>query len=84
VLVVDAGTGEPLAAIQVADTTVGDVDFSPDGKTLAAATLDGFLYVFALDPGQLVDLVRTRVLRTFTEAECATYDIDPCPALVGS
>ena len=81
VLVVEAGTGEPLAAIQVADTTVGDVDFSPDGKTLAAATVDGFLYVFALDSELLLDLARTRTLRTLTGAECATYDIDPCLAL---
>ena len=79
VLVVDAGTGEPLADIQVADVAVGDVDFSPDGETLAAATIDGWLYVFVLDSGQLVDLARTRTLRTLTEAECATYDIDPCP-----
>ncbi len=84
VLVVDAGTGEPLTAIQVADVAVGDVDFSPDGETLAAATLDGSLYVFALDSEQLLDVARTRTLRTFTEAECETYDIDPCPALAPS
>ena len=79
VLVVDSSTGEPLAAIEVADVAVGDVEFSPDGQTLAAATIDGFLYVFALDSDRLVDLARTRTMRTLTEAECATYDIDPCP-----
>ena len=78
--VVDAGTGEPLAAIQVADVAVGDVDSSPDGEALAAATVDGLPYVFALDSEQLLDLARTRALRTLTEAEGATYDIDPCPA----
>jgi WD40 repeat protein len=80
VLVVDSGTGEPLTAIQVSDQSIGDVEYSPDGETLAVATLDGFLYVFALDSDRLVDLARSRTLRTFTQAECASYDIDPCPA----
>ena len=81
VLVVDSSTGEPLTAIQVADQGIGDVEYSPDGRTLAAATIDGSLYVLALDSDQLLDLARTRTLRTLTEAECATYGIDPCPAL---
>ncbi len=80
VLVVDSATGEVVKRIQVADVGIGDVDFSPDGSSLAASTTDGSLFIFVLDPDELVDLARNRTFRTFTKAECAAYEIDPCPA----
>ena len=35
--------------------------------------------VITLDPKDLASVGRARVTRAFTEVECLTYDIDPCP-----
>lgn len=34
-----------------------------------------------IDPDQLMASARQRLTRSFTESECSTYEIDPCPTL---
>lgn len=61
---------------------VGGVAFLESGEHIAASNqADGELRIVALDTGELLDIARTRLTRTFTETECATYRIDPCPTL---
>ncbi len=52
----------------------------PIGSRLAVSSTDGSLFVLALDPVELLDLARARVMRSLTPSECAAYGIDPCPA----
>jgi WD40 repeat protein len=62
---------------------VGGVAFLESGEHLAASSqADGELRIVTLDTGELLDIARTRLTRTFTETECATYRVDPCPTLV--
>jgi WD40 repeat protein len=42
---------------------------------------DGSVLVFTIDTEELKQIVRSRLTRGFTEEECATYDLDPCPTL---
>ena len=42
---------------------------------------DGTLRVYTLDHDELVQIAQSRVSRAFTEDECATYHIDPCPTV---
>ena len=34
-----------------------------------------------IDINELIDIARWMVTRTFTDGECATYHLDPCPSL---
>ncbi len=79
ILIVDSFTGQVVTRIQATDASVGDIDFSSDGTHLAASTTDGSFYVYVLDPVELVDLARSRTLRSLTASECAAYSIESCP-----
>jgi WD40 repeat protein len=62
---------------------VGGVAFTGDGTHLwVTDTADGELHQVTIDTGELLGIARTRLTRTFTETECATYRVDPCPTLV--
>ena len=37
--------------------------------------------IITLDPDELLHFARSRISRSFTQAECTTYSIDPCPTL---
>lgn len=52
---------------------VSGVDYSPDGRYLAAATLNGAVSVYMLEADELVEHARQRVTRAFTETECQRY-----------
>ena len=52
-----------------------------DNERLVVAPDGGGLATFTTDPGELLRLVRSSLSRGFTETECATYGIDPCPTL---
>jgi WD40 repeat protein len=61
---------------------VGGVAFTGDGTHLSVtSTATGELHRVTIDPEELFDIARTRLTRSFTETECATYRIDPCPTL---
>ncbi len=48
---------------------------------LGLAMRSGPWVTVPLDPDDLVAEVASRLIRTFTETECQTYRIDPCPTL---
>ena len=56
-----------------ADQAIVDIDYSPDGRYLAATSSDGATTVHALDIGELVQLARGRLTRGFTDEECDRY-----------
>jgi len=53
--------------------------FSPDGTRLAVSASDGTVRIYVLPIGQLVDLARARLTRTWTSAECRQYLHQSCP-----
>jgi WD40 repeat protein len=58
---------------------VASLAFSPDGKYLAAASLDKAARVYVVPPEDLLALAESRVTRTLTEEECQQYLHGPCP-----
>jgi WD40 repeat protein len=61
---------------------LGGVAFASDQRhLLVTAMASGELRVVTTDVGELLDIARERVTRTFTATECQTYGIDPCPTL---
>jgi len=61
---------------------VGGVAFIGDGRHLAVSNMaTGELLVVTIDNEELIEIARSRVTRGFTDTECATYRIDPCPTL---
>lgn len=67
-----------LFTIAREDLTAGfnagfDVGFSPDGTRLASTAADGRLRVFVLPIGELLEMARGHVGRTFTDQECRQY-----------
>jgi len=78
----DAATGEELLVLIHGAGVIYDVDFSPDGSRLVStADTNGLTRVWALELDDLIQIANERLTRTFTEAECEIYDIDPCPVL---
>lgn len=63
------------------DGAMGAVEFTDDGNLIVANMATGVLEVVAIDTDMLLDIARSRVRRTFTDTECDTYRIDPCPTL---
>ena len=62
--------------------TVGGVDFVGDtGHLLVTAVETGELRKVTSDTEELLEIARSEVTRGFTETECTTYHIDPCPTL---
>lgn len=69
--------------IRVGDTQVQGVAFVDDDH-LAVAPEDGGVSVYALDPDELLGIVRASLTRGFTTTECARFNFgDDCPTLAG-
>jgi len=47
--------------------------FSPDGRTLATASLDGTARVYVVPPEDLLALARSRLTRPLNLEECQKY-----------
>jgi WD40 repeat protein len=78
----DLESGDLLAEIQVSETDrVQAVEFVDSDTKIIATLRGGPAFVFAIDSEDVIALGRSRIVRSFTEDECATYDIDPCPTL---
>ena len=81
----DLATFEKIDEMHVAGTLENGLFSSAllDSSTLAVAGGvfgdEKQLLLFALDPNDLIDQAVTRLTRGFTDSECATYGIDPCP-----
>jgi WD40 repeat protein len=79
----DAESGQELLTLRHSGPVDG-VAFRPDGKRLATASEgeDRGVRVYALDLGELLNLARSRVTRTFTPEECQGYfQSETCPPL---
>jgi WD40 repeat protein len=55
--------------------------FRPGGTHIVSRSVDGVLRLFTIDTDELIDIARSRLTRTLTIDECATFGIDPCPTL---
>jgi WD40 repeat protein/serine/threonine protein kinase len=69
----DASTGRQLLTLTGSTQGMTSVAFSPDGTRLAVSAKDGTVRIYVLPTGQLVDLARARLTRTWTSAECRQY-----------
>jgi WD40 repeat protein len=76
----DAESGLPLLSLGGQTDPVGGIVCSPDGGYLATAGFDGTVRVYAVEPGRLLALARSRLTRSFTLEECQTYlHRETCP-----
>lgn len=75
----DTATGELLLVLRD-DPGPTSVSFSPGGKHLMVTGILG-AHIYLTDTAELVDLAKTRLIRGFTDQECVTYSIAPCPTL---
>jgi len=75
----DIETGKQLQAIPFHET-IQNIEFLEERHLLVTSLTGSVLHV-TIDVDELVALARIRVTRTFTQGECDTYRIDPCPTL---
>jgi WD40 repeat protein len=76
----DVRTGEELMTFTGSKALIAAVAFGPDGKRLAASSLDGTVHVYTLDPLELLEITRQRVVRSLTSEECQRYlHQETCP-----
>ena len=76
----DTSTGMELLRLGGATRAVQSVAFSPDGTRLAAGSADGTVRIYILPLNQLVSMARSRLMRSWTPAECSEFlHVDLCP-----
>lgn len=78
--VVDLASGEILETYPLPGSDLTNVEFLDDQHLLVTDRF-GPVEVLTLDTDELIAKARTRVSRGFTEQECETYRLDPCPTL---
>jgi WD40 repeat protein len=76
----DAQTRELIQAIPYGKTSVNLVHFLDDGHLLVIPQ-GRPAAVVTTDISELIYIARSRIPRGFTDDECATYHLDPCPNL---
>jgi WD40 repeat protein len=76
----DTRTSELTQAIPFGDGVVTFVHFLTNDHLLAIPSGRPAL-TMTIDINELIDIARWKVTRTFTDGECATYHLDPCPSL---
>lgn len=76
----DSRTGDLIQTIPVGDTRVSVSSFLEE-QHLLVIPVDRPAMVVTIDVSELIDIARSQVTRSFTEGECTTYHIDPCPTL---
>jgi serine/threonine protein kinase/DNA-binding SARP family transcriptional activator/WD40 repeat protein len=76
----ELASGAPLQAFSLGETSAQDVEFLDDHHLLVRGK-NGPILEYTLDTDQLLEIARGRVTRGFTQTECQTYQIDPCPDL---
>ncbi len=76
----DLGSGAALQAFSPGEGRAQDVEFL-DERHLAVRGEFGSILIYTLDTDELLKIARHRLTRSFTQTECQTYYIDPCPDL---
>jgi WD domain, G-beta repeat len=76
----DTKTGEVTQEIDFGGLQLQGVGYI-DRTHLAVSPQGGGLLIMTIDASELVKLVRASLTRSFTDTECKTYGIDPCPTL---
>ncbi|MET0591468.1 MAG: hypothetical protein ABW133_02135 [Polyangiaceae bacterium] len=66
----DVESGKLLSTFSNYEESIGAVAFSPDGKQLAVGTNDGRIWLYPLEPQELVRLGVARVSRSLEKSEC--------------
>jgi WD40 repeat protein len=80
VVFLDVSTGLPLLSLPGHRSLVVRSVFSPDGRTLATASLDGTARVYVVPPEDLLVLARSRLTRSLKLEECQKYlHLEMCP-----
>jgi WD40 repeat protein len=78
----EVGTGTEIERIPLGDDFEGSGDgYWLDDDTVAMALGRGRWTNVDIGLDSLLELARSRILRTLTQAECGEYEIDPCPTL---
>jgi WD40 repeat protein len=79
----EAASARELFTLRGHQDRVWGIAWSPDhGKRLASAGADGIAQVYAIDSAEFLHLVRSRITRNLTSAECDRYlNSTTCPAL---
>jgi len=74
-------TGEHLYAPPAEVGAVKEVSFSEDGSRLVVVYDDGMIISHAIALDDVIEIARSLITRSFTEAECRTYlHVASCPA----
>ena len=77
----DVMTGKHLYAPPAEVSDANEVSFSEDGSRLVVVYDDGMIVSHAIALEDVIEIARSRVTRSFTEAECRTYlHVASCPA----
>jgi WD40 repeat protein len=79
--VLNVETGDLVDMISLDGRDITNIEFANGDRHLLITSSTGPVEVLTLEPDELIDVARTRVFRSFTAEECATYEIDPCPTL---
>ena len=76
----DVTTGKHLYAPPAEVSDANEVSFSEDGSRLVVVYDDGMIVSHAIALEDVIEIARSRVTRSFTEAECRTYlHVASCP-----
>ena len=76
---VDAG--DLLHEIPTRYPVQGIVGFEEGSRHVVVVREDGLVVEYTLVVEELLDIARSRITRGFSETECTTYRLDPCPTV---
>ncbi|NIM94545.1 MAG: hypothetical protein GTO18_12665 [Anaerolineales bacterium] len=82
VVVWSAETGDLLFTLSDHSDAITDLEFTEDGEYLYTSSADGTVNRYLMDLDDLISLIKSRLTRDLTEAECQEYlHMAECPPL---